>query len=171
MELKYQLKQLTRQTGITLIEVLITIVIMAFGLLGVVLMQTISLKSNYESSQRITANNLAEDIISRIRSAPLANIGAYDDDSTPISSPSACTQIDSCDVTNKIARDLLDWRALLVGTVGLVNASGCIQITNNQIQIIISWDGIGKSKASNTTSCGSGDDKLKRRSLTIFTIH
>jgi len=177
MGLKYQLKQLTRQTGVTLIEVLITIVIMAIGLLAVVLMQTISLKSNYESSQRTTANYLAEDIISRISSMPLANIESYDTQSSPIgntnpsSEPDQCTLADQCIISAKISRDLWEWKELLTGSAGLANVNGCIQITNNQIRIIISWDGIGKSKASSTTSCGSGDDKLKRRSLTIFTIH
>lgn len=173
--LSRQLRQLYKQKGVTLIEVLITMVIMAFGLLAVVLMQTISLKSNHESSQRTSANYLAEDIISRIRSAPLANIGIYDDGGTPVSNPAACTQGNSCDVANKISRDLLEWRALLSGTAGLVNASGCIRITNNQIRIIISWDGIGKSKASSNStgadSCGTGDSAFKRRSLTIFTLH
>jgi type IV pilus assembly protein PilV len=167
----FHLRMSQKQQGVTLIEVLITIVLMAFGLLGVVLMQTISLKSNHESSQRTSANYLAEDIISRIRSAPLANISTYDDGSTHISNPTACTQADECDLLNKISHDLLEWRALLASASNLVNASGCIQITNNQIQVIISWDGIGKSKASSMTSCGTGNSAFKRRSLTIFTLH
>ena len=167
----FQLRKSQKQQGVTLIEVLITIVLMAFGLLGVVLMQTISLKSNHESSQRSSANYLAEDIISRIRSAPLTNISTYDDGSTHLSNPTACTQVDECDLINKMSRDLLEWRALLASSSNLVNASGCVQITNNQIRIIISWDGIGKSKATSTTSCGSGNNAFKRRSLTIFTLH
>ena len=190
IRLRCQLRQLSSHKGVTLIEVLITIVIMAFGLIAVVLMQTISLKSNHEASQRSTANYLAEDIISRIGSIPLANIAGYDTTTSgPIGivnpslanvasnhNPSAvaaqCTIVAPCSLANKITRDLWEWKELLTGSSGLANANGCIQVTNNQIRIIISWDGIGKSKAtSSTTSCGTGDSALKRRSLTIFTLH
>ncbi len=177
--LAYSSEKIRQHTGVTLIEVLITIVIMAFGLLAVVLMQTISLKSNFESSQRTTANYLVEDIISRIRSSPLGNIGGYAiptnnpiDDDNPASEPGQCTEGAPCSVANKIARDLWEWQQLLTGTSGLVNASGCIGITNNQIRVIVDWDGIGQSTATtNATACGTGDDDFNRRSLTIFTLH
>ena len=171
-----------RQIGLTLIEVLITIVIMAFGLLGVAQMQTVSLKSNFEASQASTASFLAEDIISRMRSTPLADLEDYDTDGSPISdtnpNPSSeqdkCTNSAPCSVANKVKRDLWEWQAFLIGTDGLVNPSGCIQVDDtktNQIRIIVAWDGIGKAKESATSSCGTvSGDEYKRRSLTIYTV-
>jgi len=165
------LKNRQQQLGVTLIEVLITIVIMAFGLLGVVLMQTISLKSNHEASQRHSAINLSNDIITRMQSVPLANLSEYNKDSDNVSSANDCTLGSKCSVSNKIKSDLWQWKQLLANSSSLVNAAGCISINENQIQVIISWDGIGKAKNSSTTSCGTAGSAFKRRSLTLYTIH
>ncbi len=65
--------------GFTLTEVLITVVIMAIGLLGLAGMQANSLKFNHSAYLRSQATNLAYDIVDRMRanrSAALA--GAYD---------------------------------------------------------------------------------------------
>jgi len=57
-----------RQLGVGMIEVLVTIVITAIGLLGVAKMQTIAMQSSYDASQRSLAVYLANDVISRMRS-------------------------------------------------------------------------------------------------------
>jgi len=179
------------QQGLTLIEILITILVMGFGLLGVAQMQTVSLQSNYESAQRTIATYLADDIIARMRSTPLADLDDYETGSNPIgykdpdSSPNPssvadeCTAALNCSVSEKISRDLWEWKEALIGTAelkgstntgGLLNPSGCIQVDNNQIQVIISWDSIGNAKATDTTSCGTGSDDYTRRSITVFTV-
>jgi len=173
------------QNGLTLIEILITILVMGFGLLGVAQMQTVSIKSNYESAQRTTATYLAEDIISRMRSTPLTSLSSYDTGSNPIDStnpssePDECTSSSNCSVANKVLRDLWEWKEALIGTAekkdstntgGLQNPSGCIQVSNNQIRVIIAWDSLGKSKSSVTTTCGTGSSDFKRRALTVFTV-
>lgn len=59
-----------RQGGITLIEVLVTILVVAIGLLGLASMQSVSLKSNQDSIQRAAATNLAYELVSRMRANP-----------------------------------------------------------------------------------------------------
>jgi type IV pilus assembly protein PilV len=53
--------------GTTLVEILVTVVIISVGLLGVVALQTVSLRNNYSSFLRGQATVLASDIIDRIR--------------------------------------------------------------------------------------------------------
>jgi type IV pilus assembly protein PilV len=53
--------------GTTLVEILVTVVIISVGLLGVVALQTVSLRNNYSSLLRSQATVLAGDIVDRIR--------------------------------------------------------------------------------------------------------
>jgi type IV pilus assembly protein PilV len=55
------------QRGVTLLEVLITLIILAVGLLGLLSLQTISLKNNHSAQQRTVATMHAYDILDRIR--------------------------------------------------------------------------------------------------------
>ncbi len=59
---------LRHSRGVTLIEVLVTILIIGIGLLGLAGMQTVSMQYNHSSYLRTTANNLAYDIADRMRS-------------------------------------------------------------------------------------------------------
>ena len=55
------------QSGMTLVEVLVTAVIISVGLLGVAALQLTSLKSNQESYVRSQAAMLAADLLDRMR--------------------------------------------------------------------------------------------------------
>ena len=61
-----------------MIEVLVTVVIIAIGLLGIAAMQSVSMKSSLDSAQRAAASNLGYELISRLRANPTgARSGAY----------------------------------------------------------------------------------------------
>lgn len=64
------------QNGLSLIEVLISVFILAVGLLGLAAMQLQSLKYTQGSQWRSQANFLAYDIVERIR-ANRVNVGDY----------------------------------------------------------------------------------------------
>lgn len=55
------------QRGFTLLEILVTLVILAIGLLGLLSLQIVSLKNNHSAQQRTTAIVHAYDILDRIR--------------------------------------------------------------------------------------------------------
>lgn len=61
------------QSGITLIEVLITVLVLAIGLLGIAALQTTAMTGNYTSYQYTQAAFLAQSMLERIR----ANRNAY----------------------------------------------------------------------------------------------
>lgn len=71
------------QRGMTLIEVLVALLVLAIGLLGVAALQAIGLKTGRSAYERSQATMLAYDLADRMRArrADALN-GDYDDDST-----------------------------------------------------------------------------------------
>jgi len=69
---KMALTQIPRsfQQGLTLIEVLVSVIILSIGILGMLAMQTTGLKSNQSSFHRTQAVIVAYDIIDRMRANP-----------------------------------------------------------------------------------------------------
>ena len=55
------------QTGFTLIEVLVTLLIIAIGLLGLGALQVNTMNDQFEANQRAYATSLVDDMASRIR--------------------------------------------------------------------------------------------------------
>ena len=143
------------QKGTTLIEVLITLVILAFGLLGIAALQLVSKRSNFEALQRTTAGALASDIIERMR----ANSGSLDTyvniplsasieltgTTLPTEPTPVCTAADPCipDATGATItlanHDLWEIEQTLIGATeqaadgtelgGLVTPTACITTT------------------------------------------
>ncbi len=81
--------------GFTLIEILVSIIIIAIGLLGVAGLQTITLRQNYNSHLLTQASFQANDMIERMRSNMVGvQNGAYDSITGSETNPSclpACT--------------------------------------------------------------------------------
>ncbi|MDQ7049222.1 MAG: type IV pilus modification protein PilV [Enterobacterales bacterium] len=63
-----------RQAGVSLIEILVTTLILGIGLLGVASLQVASVSSNQEGFFRSQATSIAEELSSRIRSSKVAEM-------------------------------------------------------------------------------------------------
>lgn len=62
------MQQLSRKpSGFTLVEVMITVFVVAIGLLSAAALQAVSKKAAFDAVQRSTANALAQDLIERMR--------------------------------------------------------------------------------------------------------
>ena len=59
--------KLTKQSGFSLLEVMIAVMVLAIGLLGMAAMQAVALSSNQEAQFRVQALAIAEDLSSRMR--------------------------------------------------------------------------------------------------------
>ncbi|TDR18424.1 type IV pilus modification protein PilV [Marinicella litoralis] len=67
-----------KEQGFTLLEVLVSVLVFSFGLLGIAGMMTISVRNNHNGYLRSQANFLAENMMDRMRSNPTALwAGAY----------------------------------------------------------------------------------------------
>jgi type IV pilus assembly protein PilV len=117
--------------GFTLLEVLVSLVIIAIGLLGMVGLQVTTMKNNNNSGMRTQAMFLAEDLAERMRANETinyANVSAGCD--SCISS--------GCGNTALAANDLCEWQTLVSAL-----PSGTGQVTslgNDLFRIRISWD-------------------------------
>ena len=63
------MKSLNRQSGMSLIEILVTVVVLGVGLLGAAALQMTSINSNQSGHIRSQASAIAEDLQSRIKAA------------------------------------------------------------------------------------------------------
>ncbi|MDA8256557.1 MAG: type IV pilus modification protein PilV [Betaproteobacteria bacterium] len=178
------------QRGTTLLEVLITIVILAFGLLGLAGLQAKVQSAELESYQRVQAILLLSDMSGRL-SANRLQAAAYVAAAQPIGTgdaqPASCAALPIGP-----NRDLCEWSNALKGageqkssmSIGaMVGARGCItqvQAPNSAsdfctpgiYRISVAWQGFNPTKASAFT-CGQGlygPDAYRRVITTQITV-
>ncbi|MCU6433493.1 type IV pilus modification protein PilV [Undibacterium sp. Jales W-56] len=177
------------QHGTSLLEVLITLVILAFGLLGLAGLQSKLHTAELESYQRVQAVLLLSDITERIN-ANQPNAASYVTTGTigtSDSQPASCANI-----ATGSARDICEWSNALKGAgemsagknVGvMLGARGCI----TQIQapnpatgvctpgiylVSVSWQGMTQTQAP-TYTCGQnlyGADTYRRTIATQVSV-
>lgn len=113
-----------KQAGATLIEILITMVIVAVGILGIAGMQLASAKYQQGSISRITATTHAQVIAERIRANANVLNGATDASSyraedayasatTLPNNPSCGLGGTACSSSESAQRDLREWRQMI----------------------------------------------------------
>lgn len=128
----------SRQHGFTMIEVLVTIVILSIGLLGLASLQANGLRTSYSAYQRSLANSLAYDIIDRMRAnrpRGISNVNNMVNNYTLAMSdtPSdvTCT---SCTASQMARKDKYQWMQLLKSArLGLPEADGAIAVTGRNM--------------------------------------
>jgi len=149
-----------RQQGFTMIEVLVTVIILSIGLLGLAGLQATSLRNNQSAFLRSQATILAYDIADRIRANGTAAInGDYEFDSSnglPVS-VADCTTSTGCSTAAMAQNDLANWSTavttLLPDGAGIVcldsdpNLAGC-DGSGTQFVITISWTEIEDGSTS-----------------------
>lgn len=102
-----------KNSGFTLIEVLIAVVILAGGLLGLAALQAASLKNNQSAYNRSQATQLAYDMADRIR-ANVPGAGTYTGTlpSAATAKPN-CLTTTGCSQTDMASNDLKEWDTAL----------------------------------------------------------
>lgn len=104
-----------KQRGITLIEVMVTLLIIGIGLLGLLGLQAKSLSGHKDSFDRKTAAELIVQISERMRSNHLGFMSdAYASSmgvGVPVSAPPSCGGTTNCTVTESAQLDIASWQA------------------------------------------------------------
>jgi type IV pilus assembly protein PilV len=122
---------MNRQKGFTLVEVLVSIVVLAVGLLGLAGLQLISLKAADSAYHRSQASILVDDIVDRMR-ANRANAvaGSYNIDIG-----------DASPTGTSIAEvDLANWRAQVSGSLTSGDGAVAVNAATHITTITIQWD-------------------------------
>jgi type IV pilus assembly protein PilV len=173
-------KSQDRHRGFTLIEVLVTVLIIAIGLLGLAGLQMSSLNNQLEAYQRAQALLMVEEMAHRIRAnGAAARDGEYPDgDQYGLLTPQNCAALDPN--TPLSDRDLCQWNNAVAGTGvqlsgsnfgSAIGARGCLEEVPGSadgeliIRVSMAWQGLSPTVES-TSDCGRGafgdDDRLRR---------
>ena len=182
------------QRGVTVLEVLITLIVFSLGVLSVAMLQGVSTRANHEAVQRTTAAYIANDLLERMRTnataielympgAPLGNgsLGAE-----PV--PDCGSAVNTCTPDELALHDLWQWEQLLDGvaeadganaTGGLLSPSACIDgpVGGGQgtYTVAIAWRGQAALSNPAVNACGDGsglygDDNEFRRIVVAQTF-
>lgn len=175
-----------RESGFSMIEVLVTMIILLIGLLGLAGTMMQSQRSETESYQRVQALVLLQDMVARINTnRKVAPCYAFTTDAaagapflgTSASATPACASGTAAQQALAV-QDMQEWSALLQGaaektgttSVGAMNgARGCVSYdaATGIYQISVAWQGLGKTAAPpDSWACAKGnygdDDKWRR---------
>lgn len=176
------------QSGFSLIEILVTILILAIGLLGLAGLQTKMLGAEFEAYQRSHALVLVQDMVNRINANRTAARSSAYSGSTVYGTgsslgESACTQTDMAD------KDLCLWSQALKGAAttdnanakvgAMIGARGCIETISGSatsevvLRVTVAWQGMSPTLAP-SLGCGQGsygtDDNMRRAVSMLVTL-
>jgi type IV pilus assembly protein PilV len=164
--------RLPGQRGVSLVEVLVTMVIVAFGLLGLAAFQSKAQIGSVESYQRAQAAVLLQDMQARLT----ANMNDAANYVTTTALGTDNTAFGNCSALAAGAqRDKCEWDAALKGAsektttanVGAIkNARGCIELVQPENKkpgvctpavylVTVAWQGLHVTKEPSQT-CGAG---------------
>lgn len=147
--------------GFTLIEVLIALVVLAFGMLSLARVLGRSAQEEMEAQQRTQAMTLAAELSGRIANNP-KQAATYVGDYAPYGPVEDCSAIDPNDLG---ARDRCAFRNRLRGgetleggrSVGVpIAAMGCVMNPAPNVYVIaVAWQGLLPTEAADSP-CGAG---------------
>ena len=126
-----------RMRGVSLVEILVSVVIIAIGLLGIAAMQSMALRGGQSSLESSQAMMQTQSILESMR-ANRANVGDY------ATGGMLCDSADAS-ATNALAQeDLATWLDALKATIGTENdATTCGQVAQNALgnwTVTVQWD-------------------------------
>jgi type IV pilus assembly protein PilV len=152
-------RSLLRQGGFTLIDVLISLFILAFGMLALARVMAQSSLSEVEALQRSQAMTLVQDLAERInlnRKNAALYVGSY----TATWGPGGGAD---CSALTGVDRDVCEFQNLLAGSTTLdgtsaigapIAARGCVISTAANVYVIaVAWQGMVPTTGSDS-ACG-----------------
>ena len=140
------------QKGFSLVEILVTMIILAIGLLGLATLQTISLKNVNNSQFHSVATIYAYDMAERMRSNRLGvGQGSYNGITGAETDPN-CT---GCNPSDMAQLDAFQWNDLIKQNPnkgGLPEGVGTVTKNGNLYQIKIAWKEQGRDSTGGTVA-------------------
>ena len=123
-------QRIRRQRGTTLMEVLVSLLVLSGGMLGMASVQTVSLKNNQSAYFRTQATALSLDMVERLR-ANIAGVqgGNYDD--VAGGATASCFTVVGCNAAQMASQDILDWGAQVAAALPGGASVVCVDSTGN----------------------------------------
>ena len=131
-----------RQQGFSLIEVLITMLVVAVGMLGIAAIMVTSLKNNQSAYARGQATILAGDIVDRMRANRTA--------AQVVPSPYNVALGAAPAGAGVALTDLQQWRAAVVATMPSGTSAVAFDAVSGNVTVTMQWDDSRGGKAGPT---------------------
>ena len=162
------------QAGVSLIEVLVSIVIVVLGLLGLAGLQSHATLAEMEAFQRAQAVVMLQDMVDRVTANRLdPNVSTAGHVGTDVGLAANCDGVGSVKL-----RDHCEWSNALLGAAeiksgqrvgAMVGARGCVTqlvgpASPREYEVSVVWQGLTTTKAPGT-ACGQnlyGDERMRR---------
>ena len=154
-------KHYTNTSGFSLIEVLVSMVVLSIGLLGLAGMQANGLKNNHSAYLKTQSTALAADMMDRIRAnmegvrkGTYNNISISPNTSNPYSDPDCFSS--GCGASQIAQFDAYDWAEKLAGILpsGSGNVTGAGD--GSMFTITVMWD--NARTGATGTACGNDEN-------------
>lgn len=126
------MKKIKSQLGFSMIEILVAILILSFGLLGLAALQAVGVKNSHSAYYRNQATIMAHEIIDRIRANPglaNANVANYQ---------LALTAVAPAGVAINLV-DQAEWINHIVATLPAGQGSIVVKAPND-VTVTVQWD-------------------------------
>ena len=172
------------QRGVTLIESLVALVVIALGILGILGVQMRTLTDTQTGVRRAQAIRLIEDMGERMKANPsaLANLSSYV--SNFAASPTVPSCASGCTAANLATYDVAVWKrtvreSLPLGKASIFVAPGEADGNRRQLGVIVAWrenerDGMSttdKAAINATLTAGAGTDTATNACPADHTCH
>lgn len=150
------------QWGMTMIEVLVSVILLSVGLLGLAALQARMQQAELESYQRVQALILVNDMAQRMAANRYDAANYVTGTSTPLGTGMTCPTT----TTTTQQRDTGEWCNALQGSTELsgtanvgavIGARGCVESLNaDTYMVTVAWQGAGPLAAPpNSVACGA----------------
>lgn len=136
-----------RAAGFSLIEVLVTIVVVSFGLLGLAALLVKGIEFSNSSYMRTVATQQAYDMADRMR-ANYKGLVAKSYDAVAFAAPTACTACTSCTPEDLATYDICVWNSQNAAL--LPSGRGTVTKNDRLWEIAVSWDASRSGTADET---------------------
>ena len=130
-----------KQKGATLLEVMISVLVLSIGLLGVASLQLFGLRYNQSAYLRSQATILAYDMVDRMRANTNGVAAGYYNSVSSASLPSDPNCITTGCTNQQLAdHDIREWGNYFVGTQPMLpTATGTVSKAGNTFTVTVSW--------------------------------
>ncbi len=121
-----------RQSGFTLLEVLVAILVLSIGLLGLAGLMASSIRNNHSAQQRTQATWLAYDVIDRMRVNRPAAIASSNNYDVALGAASGSAGLAGVDITG--------WKATLANALPAGDGSVDVDSVTREVTVVIQWN-------------------------------